>query len=114
MFRNPNGPEHIWVSSRERNPANLYKVITAEIGYIGTIPFAIAETALAGVATVTSACLPTETHLKAITWLSSSAFAVEWAIVNACINPFCNDMVVQEDSARACLASDNVFHVRLP
>lgn len=119
LYRNPNGPEQEWLKQEwtklpsNRKFANPLNVATAELGYIAIIPIAIVETAFMAIAKLFSLflCLTPETKLAINERLMSSAFAIVWAIGNAFINPFCNDMIATEKVARACAASGNIFRM---
>lgn len=114
-FRNPNGSEHKWARLAHRVPANPSKVALAEVGYILVIPFAIVEMAFSAVAALflsTYYCLTdNQPCLRMVIWPLTSAFAVGWAVVNALINPFCNDMIQNRENALATVFSGNIFQV---
>ena len=115
-FRNPNGSEFDWTRLVNRAPANPFKVALAEIGYIAIIPFAVIETALSAIAAIFLSgyfyLTDNQPCCRMVIWPLTSAFAIGWSIVNALINPFCNDMIQKSENALSTVCSGNIFQVR--
>ena|SRR5579871_4383784 len=112
-FRNPNGPEEVWARQSLRKPASSLKVVIAQVGYLAIIPFAVVETAFNALAKLFSLCLPIgrDNHDAMTQRLQSSGFSILWALTDATINLFCNDLIVTERVARACARSGSLLSV---
>ncbi len=118
LSRNPNGSEYDFskLSFKEKAAVSLSRVALAEVGYIIAIPFAVVETALSAIGLLFSFVnwLVTDDNEYpnlSMESLVNSSCCIVWALSNALINPFANDMIVHADNAWKSLLEGSPFNV---